>query len=130
MTSPLCACGSKKAAETCCPAIIEGRREAVTAEQLMRSRYVAFTRADVDYLMRSQHSTTRNLSERKSITQWAKSVKWAGLLVLKTEAGQADDTKGMVEFRALYFENGKLEQIHERSLFERENGLWVYVSGA
>ncbi|MGL5318935.1 MAG: YchJ family metal-binding protein, partial [Bacteroidales bacterium] len=38
-------------------------------------------------------------------------------------------TTGYVSFRALYFENGKIDQIHEDSFFEKENGKWVYVSG-
>ena len=61
--------------------------------------------------------------------QWAKSVTWMGLSILKTEAGEAEDEVGYVEFRALYLENGKPQQIHEKSRFERENRLWVYVSG-
>ena len=95
----------------------------------MRSRYVAFTRADGDYLMRSQSLKTRPVGEKKNIEQWAKSVSWIGLTIVGTQAGQAGDQTGYVEFRASYLEDGKLKQIHEKSLFRRENGHWVYVSG-
>jgi SEC-C motif domain protein len=125
----LCKCGSNRVAERCCESIISGKRNAVTAEELMRSRYVAFTKADVDYLMRSHHSKTRPTKDRKNIERWAKSVTWLGLVIISTEAGKENENQGKVEFRAIYLENGKLQEIHEKSLFEREDGKWVYTSG-
>lgn len=125
----LCPCGSGLSYSACCEPIISGRNEAVTAQALMRSRYVAFTLADVDYLMRSHSAKTRPVKDRKSIEKWAKSVNWMGLAILETHAGEASDEIGTVEFKATYLENGKLQQIHEKSLFHCENGKWVYVSG-
>jgi SEC-C motif-containing protein len=125
----LCACGSNRIAGQCCESIIDGKRDATTAEELMRSRYVAFTKADINYLMRSHHSKTRPMKDRKNIERWAKSVQWMGLVILSTEAGKETDNQGMVEFRAIYLENGKLQEIHEKSLFEREDSKWVYISG-
>ncbi|TAJ14550.1 Sec-C motif domain protein [Marinilabiliaceae bacterium JC017] len=127
MTTP-CPCGSNCNYQDCCELIITGKKEALTAEELMRSRYTAFTIANVDYLMRSHHSKTRPIKERKNIQKWAQSVQWMGLVLLSTKAGQATDKKGYVEFRALFLENGKMDQIHEKSLFEREKGKWVYVA--
>ncbi|RKD89990.1 YchJ family protein [Mangrovibacterium diazotrophicum] len=127
--SNLCPCGSQKEAEQCCLPIIYGKRDAETALQLMRSRYTAFTRADGAYLMRSHHSATRPVKDRKNIENWARSVEWMGLVILGTKAGEAPDNTGYVEFRALYLEQGVLHEIHEKSLFKRENGKWVYHSG-
>lgn len=95
----------------------------------MRSRYTAFTMANVDYLMQSHFSETRPLKESKSIEKWAKSVQWIGLVILNSQAGGVNDDIGYVEFRAVYMEEGQLQQIHEKSLFKRENRKWVYVSG-
>ena len=125
----LCPCGSGQLFDNCCEPIISGRKEAITAQQLMRSRYTAFTKANVDYLMRSHSIKTRPLKERKSIEKWAKSVNWLGLSIIQTQARRASDEIGYVEFKALYLENGKPQQIHEKSLFQRENGIWVYISG-
>jgi len=127
----LCPCGSGLSYSACCESIISGRKDAVTAQQLMRSRYVTFTRANVDYLMRSHSSQTRPIKDkdRKSIEKWAKSVTWMALAIIQTQAGEADDELGYVEFKATYMEDGKLQQIHEKSLFQRENQKWVYVSG-
>jgi len=124
-----CPCGSNKAIDECCELIITGNKDAITAEELMRSRYVAYTKAAINYLMVSHHSKTRPVRERKSIERWAKSVQWTGLVILNTEKGQENDTQGIVEFRALYIENGTLKQLHEKSLFIREKGKWVYTSG-
>ena len=95
----------------------------------MRSRYVAFTLSNTDYLILSHHSKTRKIKEIQGIKKWAQSVIWMGLVILKTEAGEVTDDIGSVEFRALYFDAGQMQQIHEKSLFKRENQKWVYVSG-
>lgn len=125
----LCPCGSGQLFANCCEPITSGKKEALTAQELMRSRYTAFTQANVDYLMRSHSVKTRPIKERKSIEKWAKSVIWMGLTIIQAQAGDANDEIGYVEFKALYLENGKPQQIHEKSLFQRENGIWVYVSG-
>jgi SEC-C motif domain protein len=125
----LCPCGSGFSYLDCCEPIISGRNDAATAQALMRSRYVAFTQANVDYLMRSHSAKTRPVKDRKNIEKWAKSVNWIGLTILETHAGEASDEIGTVEFKATYLENGKLQQIHEKSLFHRENRKWMYVSG-
>ncbi|HET6558258.1 MAG TPA: YchJ family metal-binding protein [Prolixibacteraceae bacterium] len=125
----LCPCGSSLPFQDCCEPLITGRREAATCQALMRSRYVAFTMANIDYLMKSHHSSTRPVKERKQIKKWAESVQWMGLTVLNTKDGEASDQTGYVEFRALYLEKGNMQQIHENSFFKRENNRWVYVSG-
>jgi SEC-C motif-containing protein len=124
-----CPCGSGLSYSACCESVISGRKDAITAQELMRSRYTAFTIANVDYLMRSHSAKTRPVKERKSIEKWAKSVMWMGLTIIQTQGGEASDEVGSVEFKALYLENRKPQQIHEKSLFRRENGKWVYVSG-
>jgi len=124
-----CPCGSGKLITNCCEPIIYGKREAKTAQELMRSRYVAFTIANVEYLMFSHYSKTRPVKDRNNIEKWAKSVQWMGLTILQTQAGEINDESGYVEFKAHYLEDGKLQQIHENSLFRRENKRWVYVSG-
>ena len=124
-----CPCGSALTFQQCCEPIISGQQDALTCGQLMRSRYTAFTLADADYLMRSQHADTRQIQESGAVKKWAKSVKWMGLVILDTQAGSAHDETGYVEFRAFYQEAGQMQQIHEKSFFKRENLKWVYVSG-
>ncbi len=97
-----CPCGSGNFYDACCGLIISAKKEAVTCLELMRSRYTAFTMANIDYLMLSHHSSTRPTKQRKSIQKWAESVHWMGLVILSTQAGEVSDDYGFVEFRALY----------------------------
>lgn len=125
----LCPCGSNRTYRDCCEMIISGKKEAASALELMKSRYVAFTMANVEYLMSSHHSKTRPVKESKQIKKWAESVQWMGLVILNIQGGEEADDIGYVEFRAMYLEAGQIQQIHERSLFEREKRKWVYKSG-
>ncbi|KAB1066854.1 Sec-C motif domain protein [Tamlana haliotis] len=122
-----CYCGHITPYETCCEPIHKNMAKAKTAEQLMRSRYSAFVLANGDYLIESQHSKTRQPKEKKAIINWAKSVQWIKLEVLETTKGQIEDTEGTVTFNAYFYENGKVDVIHEKSAFVKENNLWTYL---
>jgi SEC-C motif-containing protein len=122
-----CPCGNNQTIENCCGAIIKGEKEALTAEELMRSRYTAFTKGNGDYLMASHSVNTRELKDKKDLENWAKSVTWMHLDVLNTTDGKANDTQGTVEFKAFFVDHGKVDVIHENSSFRIENGKWVYV---
>ncbi|MCH2224955.1 MAG: Sec-C motif domain protein [Crocinitomicaceae bacterium] len=123
-----CPCGREKEYEKCCKIVHDSQSNARTAEDLMRSRYCAFTKAMEQYLLASHHSSTRILeSESKQLINWAKSVKWHSLKILETIKGGEDDFDGIVEFRATYFENRQLKVIHERSTFKKEYGTWYYL---
>jgi SEC-C motif-containing protein len=99
---------------------VRNERWADTAEELMRSRYTAYTLGDVDHLFRSWHPGTRpdDLAELAHVD-------WTGLDVLETVDGGPGDDYGIVEFRASYVGGA----LHERSRFMRRAGRWVYVDG-
>lgn len=115
-----CPCCSQKLYIDCCAIAHKNIAEVKTAEQLMRSRYTAFTMSNIDYLMESHHSSTRPLNEKQEILDWAKSVVWLRLEVLNS-------TENTVEFKAYFTENGKDELLHENSKFVKENGNWMYL---
>ena len=129
MKNKICPCGSSLSFEECCKPIIDRTTEAQTAEQLMRSRYTAFTLADAGYLLKSWAEEARQYEDKDDLRRWAKSVQWVKLNVIETENGMADDDKGYVTFQAFYRDKGKLRKIEERSYFEKRNGKWYYVSG-
>lgn len=124
-----CPCSSGDNFDQCCQPFIENKHNAPTALQLMRSRYTAFTQANVDYLMKTHHISTRPVKEKEDIKKWTQSVQWMNLSVINTRKGQINDKEGMVEFKAMYMENGQLQAIQEKSLFRNEKGVWFYVSG-
>lgn len=122
-----CYCGNKESYANCCEKAHNDITKALTAEQLMRSRYSAFVLANGDYLMKSHHSKTRPILGKKSIVKWAKSVQWIKLEVLETSKGLQSDTEGTVTFNAHFNENGKVDVIHEKSAFVKENNHWTYL---
>jgi len=122
-----CPCGRNKPYNTCCKQIHDDIAKATTAEDLMRSRYTAFTKANGNYLLLSHHSSTQPTKEIKEIIAWAKSVVWDHLEIFSIKLGGINDTVGYVEFKAYFFEQQKLKYIHENSKFVKENGVWVYL---
>ena len=111
----------------CCLPMIEGKKKAVTAEELLRSRYTAFTRGDVDYVLKTHHSKTRNDVKREEIEDWSKNSEWLGLKIVQKEAGEATDETGTIVFCAGYKSDGKVNEHWEQSLFEKENGDWRFL---
>jgi SEC-C motif-containing protein len=119
-----CPCGSGADYDVCCEPLHDGRRDAATAEELMRSRYTAYARGEADYVFRTWHPRTRPAD----VTIDADIV-WRGLAVTDTVAGVADDDRGEVEFTARYDDGGQPGIMRERSRFERRAGRWFYVDG-
>lgn len=122
-----CPCGKNETYSNCCEVVHNDICNAKTAEQLMRSRYSAFTLGLIDYLMQSHHSSTRPTSEKQEIEVWAKSVQWIGLDVIRKQKGGEADLDGTVEFKAFFKEGKKTRVIHERSQFVKESGCWYYL---
>ncbi|MET9684371.1 YchJ family protein [Streptomyces coeruleorubidus] len=120
MSTRSCPCGLSQAYEACCGRYHSSAAAAPTAEALMRSRYCAFVKGDVAYLLRTWHPRTR-----PGTLELDPRMRWTGLEILDTSDGSAFHSTGIVEFRASY-RGGSL---HERSRFERVDGAWVYVDG-
>ena len=126
-SSKPCPCGRNKNYNACCGLLHNLSKTADTAEDLMRSRYSAFVLSHGDYLMYSHHSSTSLLSNKADIVNWAKSVKWNGLVVHGAVNGKKSDSEGIVEFTAHYTEAGRPRKIEERSKFVIEENRWVYL---
>lgn len=122
-----CYCGQIETYTNCCEKLHKNPKAAKTAEQLMRSRYSAFVLANGDYLMQTHHKTTRPLKEKKAIVKWAKSVNWIKLEILNTSQGKPNDKTGTVTFNAYFYENGKVDIIHENSAFIQQDQQWFYL---
>jgi len=125
-----CYCGTNKTYKDCCEMFHLNHGKTKTAQQLMRSRYSAFVLANGDYLMQTHHNSTRPISEKKAIVKWAKSVEWVKLDVLETTKGLENDDDGIVTFKAYFYDNGKMDLIHEKSAFIKENNKWYYLGYA
>ena len=122
-----CPCGSGAPFIACCGPLIEGTRESETAEQLMRARYCAFVTGAIDFIVSSTHSRSRKEIDLSFIRQWSETSTWRGLQILETKV--VNDNKTFVSFEAQYTQDGKDHSHREKSLFERENGEWRFVTG-
>lgn len=126
--SDLCPCGSTQVYQQCCEPLLNGEK-ATTAEQLMRSRYVAYTQGNIDYIEQTHDVKMRHELDLNVAKQWAEGSEWIGLDIVSTDAGQADDDKGLVEFKAHYRVKGERQQHHELSEFIKKDGEWFYHDG-
>jgi SEC-C motif-containing protein len=129
MNKPDCYCGSAKNFKDCCHPFLSGRSKPKTPEQLMRSRYSAFCKKNLEYLMSTHHPSKQNANNQDQLERTIHQIKWLGLKVLKTEMDPTNPRIGFVEFAAFFEENSKAGQLHEKSKFVHENGNWYYLDG-
>lgn len=92
----------------------------------MRSRYTAYTQANIDYISRTMKGPAKKHFNPQSASEWAKHVEWLRLEVKNTST---QPTKGFVEFIAYFKDEGKIKTLHEMSEFHLKNGEWYYVDG-
>jgi len=142
-----CPCGGAAYA-TCCAPFIAGAALPATAEQLMRSRYTAYTLGNEAYLRATWHPSTCP-SERIVEESGAEKTKWLGLEIksafrLRQRNGQRNDARDeatedrgdadSVEFVARYKLGGRAHRLHEVSRFVREEApggkRWFYLDGS
>ncbi len=95
----------------------------------MRSRYTAYVRGAIDYLVATHDPRTRGSVDVAAVTRWSRETTWLGLEIIATEHGGADDATGVVEFVASGTTGGTPFRQHERSRFRRIDGAWVYSDG-
>ncbi len=128
----LCPCGSGKSYGDCCEGIIKGTSKALTAEALMRARYTAYEKQEIDFIINSCEEGEKIAEiDRKATEEWSKTSKWHGLKILRTEKGTENDEEGVVEFEATYTDRKGLRDIHhEVGYFKKINGDWMYSVGS
>jgi len=125
-----CPCGSDKNLDSCCELFLTGSALPETAEKLMRSRYTAFTKVDVDYLKKTLAPESRGDFDAAATKQWAQNAKWKALKINSVQNGGQGDKKGVVEFTATYETNGETQDHHEVAQFRKsDSGQWLFIDG-
>lgn len=125
-TIDCCPCGSGKPLADCCLPLITGKDLAQTAEQLMRSRFTAYCRKNLDYLLASWHPDTRPAQMGPDELE---GIKWLDLKITDHQQGQTNDSEGSVSFSARFKIGGKAGRLQEKSRFVRLDGRWYYLDG-
>ncbi len=123
-TTGNCPCQSGADYRDCCRPYHKGKKKPPTAEILMRSRFCAFAKDRVNYLLETWHSSTRPPQ-----LQLDRAVTWTGLEITATHMGAENDVIGTVTFTARYTTNGMPGAMTETSDFVRQDGRWFYVKG-
>jgi SEC-C motif-containing protein len=121
-----CPCGTGKAYIDCCGIFISNQKIPSNPEELMRSRYTAYSQNNIDYIAQTMRSPAADNFNAEDIREWAKKIIWTGLEIIKTSH---DSHRGIVEFRAYYSLDDTKNVLHEISEFHFENGKWYYVNG-
>jgi len=125
-----CPCCSGKQFDACCGPLLAGE-PAPTAEALMRSRYTAYTKADIDYIMRTMApDASTNDFVPEEAREIASNTIWGGLRMLNVKDGGPEDESGEVEYVARYKHDGRQLYHHERTTFGRNSdGHWWVLGG-
>jgi SEC-C motif-containing protein len=95
----------------------------------MRSRYSAYVKHAIDYILETCTKDSKNPIDIKQTKEWSEKSKWLGLKILSVEKGAASDTEGSVEFEAIYESNSLKDVHHEKAQFKKQDGKWLYDEG-
>jgi SEC-C motif domain protein len=102
-----------------------GEKLPPTAEALMRSRFTAYAMDNTDYILATWETAVP--PEKRVLSE--ENIVWQRLEIIDTKKGGLNDTKGIVEFKAFYLNNGEGYMLHEISRFAKTNGRWLYLDG-
>jgi len=120
-----CVCGSQKPFAECCEPLLNESQSAATPEQLMRSRYSAYSLGGYgNYLLKTWFAP---MAKGLSIEELSRSdTEWVGLQIV--DSGVSGNS-GWVEFKAVYKDKNRPMEIHEKSVFTLQGQRWFYVGG-
>lgn len=96
-----------------------------TAEALMRSRFSAYALDKTAYIV----STWAGAVQPEKIDFSKEKIGWTRLEIIGTKKGGVKDSKGVVEFKAFFVQDGEENLLHEASRFIKTNGRWLYLDG-
>lgn len=121
-----CVCNSAKEYDNCCGRFLSGDAVPATPEELMRSRYTAYTQTNMDYIVRTMKSPAADHFDEKEAADWARATTWLSLEIPNTSQ---EGDKGFVEFIVNFLLESKRYILHELSEFHFIDGQWFYVDG-
>lgn len=138
-----CPCGSRKLYGDCCGKYHTKKALPKTAEELMRSRYAAYAKGLVEYIVDTTHPDNPlaqkdgGVSLRKDVIATCKKISWDKLVVLETE--NVSENEAYVTFQTYFKVKGQQGQrsqgFHTQSFVEKSrflkssDGVWLYENG-
>lgn len=124
-----CPCGSGLGYSDCCEPFHKRSDLPKTAEALMRARYSAFVKEEIDFIASTHMPGTKDFDINEA-REWAKTSTWKGLEILKTQKGGEEHNQGVVEFKALYADSTEKDYLHhELASFQKIDNQWYFEEG-
>lgn len=121
-----CPCQSGKDYIECCQPFHLQIKFPETAEQLMRSRYCAYTLVNIPYIVETTVPSQQKWLDQVAMKEWGYTTHWAGLEIV-SHLPYISKIHSKVEFNA-FFKTEEGIQIHnELSLFVKINNRWYFV---
>ena len=77
-----CPCQSGNSFDECCGPVINDQGLAKTPEGLMRARYTAYVRGEINFISNSHHPDKREELNEDEAKSWSEDSNWLGLKVL------------------------------------------------
>lgn len=122
----LCPCQSGKNYELCCQPFHLEQQFPQTAEQLMRSRYCAYTLVNIPYIVATTVPSQQKFLDQAAMKEWGENTCWAGLEIVK-HLPSISKIHSQVEFYAFFDTEEGRKKHHEHSLFVKIDGRWFFV---
>jgi SEC-C motif-containing protein len=124
-----CPCCSGKLFSVCCSPFLNAEKLPETAVQLMRSRYTAYSLANINYIQQTMRGPAAENFVPEEAKQWAEQVTWRGLKIIDPGKQSKDIEYDEVEFAAQYVAENFLYILQERSQFKKIDNHWFYITG-
>jgi SEC-C motif-containing protein len=129
--------------QDCCQPCHQGTQPALSAEQLMRSRFSAYVLRLIPYIADTYYQAMQSPGATAEIAEFANHARFLALKVFTSGAtpaiplqtfaplpGTATELeKGYVHFQVWFLVADKLHLLEEHSRFVIEHGQWKYVDG-
>lgn len=130
--SELCPCCSGKSYSECCE-IFHNGVIAPDALTLMRSRYSAYAKKKLDYIIRTTHPENNKFQQdqanwRKEILYFYGNTVFERLEIVNFTPHE-DKNEAYVTFIAHLKQNSHDASFREKSYFKKKDGHWLYHSG-
>ena len=105
----------------CCGLYISGKKKVELPVQLMRSRYTAFVKNELNYLAATQTMYFDVAAYR--------SLDWICLEIIEANKPSQSALIASVTFKAYYRSENEIMCLHEKSVFQKISGSWLYIAG-
>ncbi len=99
----------------------------------MKSRYCAFARGEVDYIIKTTHPDNPAFESdlakwKRELLEFSKSTQFKGLKILSVDESM-NSVRATVTFTVNLIQQGRQADFTEQSKFEKVNGRWLYLDG-